>query len=155
MKLSQSLSSRLTELFINGHWITNTNYKELLLSTDIATAVQKLHNLNSIAELTYHINYYLAGLNNVFSGGDLEISDKYSFDMKPIASEEAWQMMVSNLVANAEIFIKHVAAMSEEQLHGPFIVDKYGTYLRNIEGVIEHAYYHLGQMVLIKKMIKD
>lgn len=28
-----------------------------------------------------------------------------------------------------------------------------GSYLRNIEGVIEHSYYHLGQISLIKKMI--
>jgi hypothetical protein len=35
----------------------------------------------------------------------------------------------------------------------PFIDEKYGTFLRNIEGVIEHSYYHLGQISLIRKMI--
>ena len=153
MKLSQSLSSRLTELFLDGHWITNTNYKELLRSVDRESAILKMSNLNSIAELTYHINYYVAGLNNVFDGGDLEIKDMYSFDMGPVESEADWQVMVDDLLMNTERFIKHVESMTDEQLHGPFIVEKYGTYLRNIEGVIEHAYYHLGQMVIIRKLI--
>jgi hypothetical protein len=43
--------------------------------------------------------------------------------------------------------------MSQNQLDEVFVDKKYGTYLRNIEAVIEHSYYHLGQIVLIKKMI--
>ena len=154
MKLGESISNRLQGLFIDGHWITNTNYIELLSSIDMATAIQKISNLNSIAELTYHVNYYLTGLNNVFDGGALEIQDKYSFDMTPVETEADWQTMVNDLISNAEQFIIHVSSMTDEQLYNPFVVEKYGTYLRNIEGVIEHAYYHLGQMVLIRKMIE-
>lgn len=28
-----------------------------------------------------------------------------------------------------------------------------GTFLRNMDAMIEHAYYHLGQIVLIKKLL--
>jgi len=154
MELSKTIVQRLRELFLNGHWITNTNYKEILSVTTKDEAIAKIADLNSLAELTYHINYYLFGLNNVFNGGALEIRDKYSFDITPIESEEDWQRLVHDLIHNAEEFINHVSTMSEEKLHGPFIVKKYGSYLRNIEGVIEHAYYHLGQMVVIRKMIR-
>ena len=34
-----------------------------------------------------------------------------------------------------------------------FVDEKYGTFQRNIEAMIEHSYYHLGQIVLIKKML--
>lgn len=44
--------------------------------------------------------------------------------------------------------------MSVEKLNLPFVNEKYGTYLRNIDGLIEHSYYHLGQITLIKKLIK-
>ena len=43
--------------------------------------------------------------------------------------------------------------MSEEKLDEAFVDEKYGTYHRNIDGMIEHCYYHLGQIVLIKKML--
>jgi len=153
MNLNETIASRLRELFLDGHWVTNTNYKEFLSGIDREVALRKISNLNSIAELSFHINYYLSGLNNVFAGGDLEIRDKYSFDITPIEDESEWQLLVKSLLSNAEKFISYVKAMTDEQLHGPFIIEKYGTYLRNIEGVIEHSYYHLGQMVIIRKMI--
>jgi len=43
--------------------------------------------------------------------------------------------------------------MTETQLEETFVDEKYGNYLRNIEGIIEHGYYHLGQISLLKKMI--
>jgi len=43
--------------------------------------------------------------------------------------------------------------MSEEKLDSVFIDEMYGSYRRNIEATIEHSYYHLGQVSLIKKMI--
>ena len=45
--------------------------------------------------------------------------------------------------------------MTEEKLEEIFVDEKYGTYKRNIEGMIEHCYYHLGQISLINKMIKE
>ena len=32
--------------------------------------------------------------------------------------------------------------------------EKYGTYYENIQGVIEHLHYHLGQIVVVKKIIR-
>ena len=34
--------------------------------------------------------------------------------------------------------------MDESMLEHTFVDEKYGTYLRNIEGFIEHSYYDLG-----------
>ena len=54
---------------------------------------------------------------------------------------------------NSEEFASHVENMSDRQLDATFVDKKYGTYQKNIEGVIEHSYYHLGQISLINKMI--
>ncbi|MEG1022142.1 MAG: hypothetical protein RSE50_11550 [Myroides sp.] len=43
--------------------------------------------------------------------------------------------------------------MRDEKLDSVFVDEKYGSYRRNIEAMIEHSYYHLGQIVLIKKML--
>lgn len=153
MTRSLSIANRLREVLLDGHWIANTNYKEQLLSINWRQATQKVVNLNTIAALTFHINYYLAGLSNVFNGGKLEISDKYSFDLPKIQSETDWNKLVNNFLSNAENFINQVEQLTDDTLDQPFVDEKYGTYSRNIEGVIEHSYYHLGQVSLIKKMI--
>jgi hypothetical protein len=95
----------------------------------------------------------LAGLNNAFESGKLEIRDKYSFDLPPIHSEIEWNELVVDFLNNAEKFATKVDTMDDSTFDQPFIDPKYGTYLRNIEGVIEHSYYHLGQISLIRKMI--
>ncbi|MGQ7855647.1 DUF1572 domain-containing protein [Pedobacter sp. WC2501] len=109
--------------------------------------------MNTIAAITYHINYYLAGILTVFNGGLLEIKDQYSFDLPPIHSEADWNKLASELFDNASVFAIAVEKMPDKKLNEIFVNEKYGTYLRNIEAVIEHIYYHLGQIVLIKKLI--
>lgn len=147
------LANRLNEVLLNGRWIANTNYKSQIESVTWKQATQKIGTLNTIASLTFHVNYYLAGIINVFKGGGLEIRDKYSFDMPPIESESDWEKLMNEFIANSEIFVKEVANLTDSQLDEPFVDEKYGTYLRNIEGVIEHSYYHLGQISLLKKLI--
>ena len=155
MQRSEFLSKRIKEVFLDGRWIANTNYKDQLQHIDWLQATQKVGNLNTIAHLIYHINYYLAGLLNVFDGGNLKIKDKYSFDLAPIRSEHDWEKLVSNFLVNAETFANAVQHMSDHQFDEVFVDKKYGTWLRNIEGVIEHSYYHLGQISLIRKLIQD
>jgi uncharacterized damage-inducible protein DinB len=147
------IANRLREVLISGKWIANTNFKEQILSVSWKQAIQQVDNLNTIALLTFHVNYYLEGILNVFNGGQLEIRDKNSFNLPEINSEEAWNELVSNFINNSEDFIKRVEQMNDIIFDQPFVDEKYGNYLRNIEGVIEHSYYHLGQISLIKKMI--
>lgn len=153
MTRSLTISSRIREVLLNGHWIANTNYKEQILSISWQKAVQKVDNLNTIAGLTYHVNYYLEGLLNAFENGRLEISDKFSFDVPQKKSESDWNKLVTHFLNNSEKFATKVEQMDDSTFDKPFVNKKYGSYLRNIEGVIEHSYYHLGQILLIKKMI--
>lgn len=54
---------------------------------------------------------------------------------------------------DAEEFASLIERMSEDKLKRVFVDEKYGTYQRNIDGIIEHSYYHLGQIVMIKKIL--
>lgn len=149
------IANRLREVFIHGRWIANTNYRELLQSVDWLQATLKVADLNTIAALTYHINYYLDGLLRAFENGKLDIRDAYSFDLPPINSESDWNTLVAALLSNSEQFAARIEQMDDKTLDEVFIDEKYGTYIRNIEGVIEHSYYHLGQISLIKKLISQ
>ncbi|MDP2159036.1 MAG: DUF1572 domain-containing protein, partial [Flavobacterium sp.] len=132
-----------------------TNFKEQIVDLSWEEATQKVDNLNTIALLTFHINYYLKGILHVFKGGNLEIKDKYSFDLPEIKSESDWNILVTDFINNAKLFVAHVEKMNDSILNQPFVDEKYGSYLRNIEGVIEHSYYHLGQVSLIRKLIQQ
>ena len=153
MTRNLTIASRLREVLLNGRWIANTNFSEQLQNISWQQAIQKVDNLNSIAALTYHINYYLVGLLNAFEYGKLEIRDKCSFDLPQIHSEIDWNNLVVDILKNSETFANQVEQMNDDIFDKPFVDEKYGSYLRNLEGVVEHSYYHLGQISLIKKII--
>lgn len=151
---AKQLALRLREVFLDGKWIANTNYRELLGDVTLDEANYRVEDLNTIALLTFHINYYVEGVMQVLKGGDLTIRDKYSFDMPILKSEEEWENLRSSLSENAERFAALVERMSDEELAASFVKAEYGDYQRNIEGIIEHSYYHFGQLSLIKKLVR-
>ncbi len=155
MNNSEKLANRIREVILEGTWIANTNFKDQLSQVSWKQSVYQIGSLNTIAALTYHINYYISGLIDVFNGGPLKISDKYSFDLPPIRNSEEWEELTSTLFKNADLFATQIALVSDAKLLDSFVDKKYGTYQRNIEAVIEHSYYHLGQITLIRKMILE
>lgn len=155
MTRSENLAKRLEEILLNGTWIANTNYQNLLENITWQQATTKIQNLNSIALLTFHINYYLSGIIKVLQGGPLEIKDQFSFNAPSISSEKDWLNLKISLLNNSQEFIQLVNQLDDKTLDEVFIDPKYGTYQRNLEGVIEHCYYHLGQISLLKKLIES
>ncbi|SEL71648.1 Uncharacterized damage-inducible protein DinB (forms a four-helix bundle) [Aquimarina amphilecti] len=152
---TKQIANRFREVILDGLWIANTNYKDQLSNITWEQATTRVESLNTIALLTFHINYYIEGVLNVLKGGALEIRDKYSFDAPKITSEEDWKILLNSLLDNAEEFASLIDTMPDEQLDNYFVDEKYGTYQRNIEAMIEHSYYHLGQITLIKKMLSN
>lgn len=99
-----TIANRLREALLNGHLIANTNYKEQLLSISREQAIQKIEYLNTIAALTFHINYYLDRLLKAFENDKLEIRDKFSFDLPPINPVSEGKKLVTNFLSNSEKF---------------------------------------------------
>lgn len=154
MTRSVYMAQRLREVWLSGRWIANTNYRELLSDLSREEATTCVAPWNTIAALTFHIRYYMVGISAVLDGGPLSIRDQYSFDLPPIAAEADWQAMVQSFFHYAETVSLQVEALPDEQWDAVFTDEKYGTYLRNIEGMIEHSYYHMGQIALLKKLIR-
>lgn len=155
MDYATQLANRFRDVILNGTWIANTNYKDQLQGLDWQIAVKPVQNLNTIAVLAQHIHYYIKGVKEVFEGGELTIKDYLSFDFPPITSQEQWDKFLTIFWRDAETFADLVAQLSETQLSEYFVDEKYSTYLRNVDSMIEHSYYHLGQIVLIKKMLTN
>lgn len=153
MKSTLEIANRFREVILNGTWIANTNYKDQLQNLDWKTATTQVKNLNTISLLAQHIHYYINGINIVFKGRTLDIKDKFSFDFPPILSQQEWENFLTKFWNDAEEFALLVEQIPNQKLDQAFVDEKYGSYKRNIEAMLEHSYYHLGQIVLIKKLI--
>jgi uncharacterized damage-inducible protein DinB len=153
MSSPTQIAKQFREVYLDGDWVVGTNLKAQLSDVTWEQATTKIGSLNTIAALVFHLDYYVAGVLNVLEGGSLDIRDKYSFDLPPIESEEDWEKLRKKMVKDTEKVAKAVEQMPPEKLTADFVDKKYGNYERNIHVMIEHGYYHLGQIVLIKKML--
>lgn len=154
MNLTKQIANQFREVYLNGTWVA-TNLKTQLSDVSWEEANTKIGSVNTLAMLAFHVNYYVAGVLNVLEGGTLDIRDKYSYDMSPIASKEDWDTLLAKIWKDGERFAELLEQMNDDQLWKPFVDEKYGNYYRNMLVMVEHSYYHLGQIVLIKKLIRE
>ncbi|NJB84662.1 putative damage-inducible protein DinB [Lewinella marina] len=152
MHLSKSLARHLRGAFDGDNW-TAVGFHDKLADVNWKQATTRLGDHNTIAAIVYHVGYYFMGITSVLRGGPLEIRDKYSFDHPPITDEDDWQKLLEDTYAHVVTFTNLVEAMPDERLTEVFVDEKYGTYFRNLTGVLEHSFYHLGQISLLKKLI--
>jgi uncharacterized damage-inducible protein DinB len=154
MQVTAQIAKHLREIYFGGNW-TSVNLKDTLAGVSWQQATTKVYSFNTIAILVYHINYYISAVLKVLEGGSLNASDKYSFSHPPIQSQQDWEKLLEKSWTEAEKFASLIEQLPESRLGENLADEKYGTYYRNLHGIIEHSHYHLGQIILIKKILQQ
>lgn len=153
MSTTAQIAKNIRDLHTGKNWTWST-MKDNLEGITWQQATQKIEGFNTIAVLVYHINYYVEAAIKVLSGRPLDSSDKYAFACPPINSDEDWQKLLEKTWAEAETLAQLTEQLPDEKLAEIFVEEKYGTYFRNLIGILEHSHYHLGQIVILKKLIQ-
>lgn len=153
MSISSQIAKHVREIYFGGNW-TTSNLKDQLSDVSREEAVYTYDSLNSIATLVYHITYYIPRVTKVLEGEPLVAKDDESWECPPIKSENEWESLLFQIWSDAENFADLIESIPDEKLSHDFHDAKYGTYFRNLIGIIEHLHYHLGQIVILKKLIK-
>ncbi|MBL7782851.1 MAG: DinB family protein [Saprospiraceae bacterium] len=154
MTISQHLAKSLCDVYFGGNW-TASNLKTQLADVTWQQATRQVYGLNTIATLVYHLNYYVIEVTKVLQGEPLTASDKFAFSHPPIQSREDWEQQRDRIWADAEVFAQLIEQLPDEKLVQDFADPKYGTYYRNLAGIIEHIHYHLGQIAVLKKLVNN
>ncbi len=152
MKLTEQLATHFKAVYFGGNW-TAVNFKDTLSDVTWQQATTRVDSLHSIAALVFHVNYFVRAALQVLNGGPLDAKDKFSFDLRPIECRDDWERLLNTLWEDAERLAELIERMPEDMLWEDFANDKYGSYYRNLQGIVEHNHYHLGQIALIKAMI--
>lgn len=154
MEYSKQIAKQLRDVHFGGNW-TWVNLKETLENVTLEQAITKVHNFNTIAALVYHMDYYAVGVAEFLTGNPLTTKDKLSWETPEFNSEEEWQNFLGKFFIHAENLAKAIEQFPEERFGEIFHEEVYGNYYRNLHGIIEHCHYHLGQIVLIKKILNQ
>ena len=154
MEISKLTAKHFKEVYFGGNW-TTVNLKDTLKDVNWQQATTQVHDFNTIAILTNHINYYVRAVQSVLKGNPLNAKDELSFAHPPINSQEDWNTILDQVWLDGKNFIELIEQLPETKLMQDFTDPKYGNYFRNLHGIVEHTHYHLGQIILIKKIISQ
>ncbi|MCO4292862.1 DUF1572 domain-containing protein [Solitalea sp. MAHUQ-68] len=152
MTITTQIAQHFKSVYFGGNW-TSVSFKDGLSNVTWQQATTVVYSCNTIAALVFHTNYYVSNVLKVLQGEPLNAHDKFSFDLAPIESELDWENLLNKTWADAENLSKLIDQLPESKLWEAFTDEKYGNYYRNLHGLIEHCHYHLGQIVLLKKLL--
>jgi hypothetical protein len=154
MSLPSHSAKHFRDVHFGGNW-TASGLREVVKDLSWQEATAQVHSFNTIATLLFHVNYFVEALIRVLREEPINASDKLSFAHPPINSQEDLQKMLQKTWDDAETAAQLIEKLPASQFDEVFVDEKYGTYFRNIHGIIEHIHYHLGQIALIKKLVRE
>lgn len=154
MNLSSNIARHFQEVYFGGNW-TSSSLKETLADVSWQEATTSIESCNTIATLVFHIHYFVSVTSKVLQGHPLDGNDKLSFDHPPIKSEEDWKKFTEQCFREGEAFSQLITQLPETNIWENLADEKYGTYYRNLQGIIEHTHYHLGQIALLKNILRQ
>ena len=153
MDYTRQIAKQLRDLHFGGNW-TVSDLRQHLNDVSLDEALTKVGELNTIATLTFHIHYFIDVAIKYLKQEKQDANDKHSFSHPPFETNDDWKRFVELVLTNGEKLAGLIEEIPDERLNDIFMEKKFGNYFRNLLGIIEHSYYHLGQIVLIKKLIR-
>ena len=154
MTTAAHIAEHFREFYRGRNW-TWVWFEEVIKDVTWEEANQQVESFNTIAVLVYHMHYYVRLQSHVLNGGSMGGYDKDPFNAPPVGSAADWEAVLANVYAEGEAFALMIEKFSDERLEEIFLEKRYGSVYRNLHGNIEHMHYHLGQIVLLKKMIRE
>jgi uncharacterized damage-inducible protein DinB len=154
MSVTKFIAQHIIDVHEGDNW-TDVNIKNSVQNISVAEAenVTKL-SANTIAALLYHIIFYNEAVLERLNGGIPVVNDVNIFDVPQLNTEEAWQQLKQRNLQSAHDLAEAVIKFPEEKLFLPLFEGSPVAY-KTLHGIIEHAHYHLGQIVLIRNFIKN
>ena len=152
--LAKQTALHLRQVYFGGNW-TASSIRETLADTTYEEALTKVSSFNTIAVLTNHMSYYIPAVLEVLKGNALVAKDELSFTHPIITNQKEWEVFLDKIWVNVLEFCTKIEELEDTIFFEDMLEKKYGNLFRNLHGIIEHSHYHLGQIVILKKLIRE
>jgi hypothetical protein len=150
--VSKEIADRFRGVYFGGNY-TSSSFQDHIADVDWKMATKQFEGVNNIATLTHHLSYFVREGLDVLKGKKPDTNPD-SFRCPPFNGSSAWHEYKTQVIIEGERFAKLLEELPDSQLEEDYIKPEYGSYYHNLHGIIEHTHYHLGQIVLLKKLIK-
>lgn len=148
--------TRIVKLFediYNGQPWIDVTLSETLQNISSTQAAKKIAaGRNSIWQITNHLISWRLNVLQRIQGKILESpADNYFNEIEDL-SETAWKQTIQRLEETQQQWVSFLKNFKEENLEQIYPGNDH-TYYGHIQGIIQHDAYHLGQIVLLSKLL--
>jgi uncharacterized damage-inducible protein DinB len=152
MKESQRIATLYQSVYDGSPWIDIT-ILEVVKDIDCNDALKKIRpDFNSIWEIVNHIISWRKNVLQRVQGKILITPNHNYFETVTETSQEDWQNALKKLEESQQEWVKFLDSFDETDFEK--IYPNNGmTYYEHIHGIIQHDIYHLGQIVILKKLV--
>lgn len=109
---------------------------------------------NTIASLLHHLTFWNRVMARRAQGLPTDIGPANGFDAPALRTEADWAALQADNIRSAHELAAAIRAFSEAALPEP-IMSNYSSAYKNLQGAVEHVHYHLGQLVLLKNLVRS
>lgn len=151
MNIAPLVAQHVAEV-VHGNW-TEIYLDEAIADVSYQEAIAVPAGLvNSIAMLVNHLEFYNFVITERLMGTEPVIDDANGFAIS-IQNEDDWQLLKQRTLDSFKKLADMVSQLPEETLHN-FTPTGKTSFYKTLHGLSEHAHYHLGQIVLLKKLVR-
>jgi uncharacterized damage-inducible protein DinB len=124
---------------------------EILAEVDAASAAARpISKAHTIWELTLHITAWDNVILRLIDGEAASPTDEENFPKVKDSSEPAWRATLANLQSQHQELLRVISEMQDSRLSEQVPGKDYDFYFL-LHGTVQHALYHAGQIVLLKR----
>ncbi|MBV9962916.1 MAG: DinB family protein [Parafilimonas sp.] len=140
------------EVYEGNNW-TDVNIAGTIEDVSCQQAQQKtVASQNTIAALLHHLYYWNGIMMQRANGENPSIPAANGFDVDELKNENDWNDLKEKTHQSFIELANAVTNFPEEKLNETSPTGR-SSYYKNFQGIVEHAHYHLGQMVMIKRLL--
>lgn len=145
------LLKQFAELQHGDHW-TDNSFKQVLHGVDHAVAMKTIDGkTNSIWMLVAHITYWRTSVVNRLTGS-VNPPPFQDFHLPDEANAENWNQALHDFEAAYHLLRNAIHHFNEDNLDKPSVREGQTNY-ESMIGCLQHDAYHLGQMMILKKVV--
>lgn len=154
MKETERINGLIKALY-NGHPWLDVNIMDNLSKLTWQQASCKVHpGLNTIWEIVNHLVSWRMNVLQRVQGEVIKTPADNYFAPVTKQSEGDWIAAMERFQVSQDAWIQFLAQSEDSILEKAYPVNQM-SYYEHIHGIIQHDAYHLGQIVLLTKLLKD
>jgi len=150
MKIIEAVEQHFYEVNYGNNW-TDASVKDVLKNISFEQATKKAGNVNTIALLLFHMDFYNKVVYDRLVGTKKHFEHEESVQPPNISNETDWQQLQKGYFDNVDKIYKAILSFDESRL---FEQTTKNTPYKNLHGLVEHIHYHLGHIALLKKLVE-